>query len=311
MTKGTQSHILLLVSAVIFGINYWVSKWLTDSIPVEAIVMLRVIGAGLLFWLLSLFRTKENIPKRDLILLAGAGFLGIAVNQIFFFSGIKLSNPVDVSIIHVTNPFFVLVFSLLFLKARLKKNQIIGLILGATGAIILILRSGQLDFTRATLTGNLLIIVNTISYAGYLVMSKPLLNKYSSVTVMKWISLWGAIFVLPYGANEMLTLNYSNISINTWYSLFYLIVLVTFFAYLFSAYALKNLSTTVVSFYIYLQPMIVAFIALAIGQAKPSLYHLAASIFIFSGVLFVSMDKMKQGKTAIQGKFRKKEAPIN
>lgn len=293
MKKSTLSHFLLLASAVIFGINYWISKWLTDDIPVEAIVLLRVLGAGLLFWILSLFKPKEKVSRRDLLLLAGAGFMGIAVNQIFFFSGIKLSNPVDVSIIHVTNPFFVLFLSLIFLKIKLSGLKIIGLILGAVGALILILKSGQVDFTRDTLNGNLLVIVNTASYGAYLVMSKPLLGRYSTFTVMKWISLWGAVFVLPYGINETLSVNYSMIGLNTWLSLFYLIVIVTFLAYLFSAFALQNLSTTVVSFYIYLQPLLVAVIALILGQAKPGFYHLIAASFIFAGVYFVSKGKIK------------------
>ena len=296
MQKTTISHLLLLASALIFGVNYWVSKWLTTAIDVQTIVMLRVIGSGILFWILSFFVVKESLKIKDHLLLAGAAFMGIALNQIFFFSGIHLSNPVDVSIIHVTNPLFVLILSALFIKSKITTPKIAGLVFGAAGALILILKSGQMDFSKDTLRGNLLIVANTISYAAYLVISKPLLNRLKTTTVMKWISLWGIVFVLPFGFQSMIATNYSEIVLNTWLSLIYLIIIVTFLAYLFSAYALKNLSTTIVSFYIYLQPLIVASLAIVIGTDKPSLYHLVAAIFIFVGVYFVSKGKLPIGR---------------
>lgn len=291
MSTRLQSHLVLLISAFIFGYNYYISKWLTNALAVETVVLWRVVGAGLLFWLWAAFRVKEKVSRKDQIALAGAGLIGIAINQIFFFSGIALSNPVDVSIIHVTNPFYVLVLSLIFLKTKLNYLKFIGLVLGAIGALLLIVKSGNADFSRETLNGNLLIVVNTIAYAAYLVISKPVLSRYSTVTVMKWISLWGFVFVLPYGLKESLITDYSVIQLNTWLSLLYLIVMVTFLAYFFSAFALKNLSATTVSYYIYLQPLIVALLSFFIGDANPGWYHLVSAVLIFGGVYLVSLKR--------------------
>jgi drug/metabolite transporter (DMT)-like permease len=297
MSKRYLSHLLLLISAFIFGYNYWISKWLTNDLSVEVVVLWRVIGAGLLFWIFSFFQKKEKVKPKDMLALAAAGLIGIAINQIFFFSGIALSNPVDVSIIHVTNPFFVLVLSLLFLKTKLNLIKIIGLVLGAAGALLLILKSGQVDFTKETLKGNILILINTVAYAAYLIISKPILSRYSTFTVMKWISLWGIVFILPYAAQEAWLTDYAAVPTNTWFSMLYLVVMVTFLAYFFSAFALKNLSATTVSYYIYLQPLIVAVLSFILGESIPGWHHAIAATFIFSGVYLVSL-RSKKRRTA-------------
>ncbi len=293
MNRNHLPHISLLVSAVLFGINYWVSKWLTDAFEVQAIVTMRIIGALILFQIFEWIFGSQKISRRDHLQLLSAGFLGIAINQLFFFEGINLSNPVDVSIIHVTSPFFVLLFSLIFLKSRISAIRVAGLVLGAAGALLLILKSGKADFSKDTLNGNLFILVNTASYASYLLISKPLLNRYPLMTTMKWINLYGLVFILPFGLPELIQTDFQQVSTQNWLALFYLIVIVTFVAYWLSAYSLKKLSATVVSFYIYLQPLIVALIAIIIGNSQPEFYHLAATFLIFSGVYLVSKNKIK------------------
>jgi len=281
-------HLALLFTGILFGINYWVSKNLTGVLPVEALVVFRTLGATTIFWGFSLIFPREKIAKKDFLWLALMGIIGIAINQIFFFSGLKLSNPVDVSIIHVSNPFFVLLLTFIFLKTKIPKVKIIGIIIGAVGAIILIVNGGRIDFQHEYIKGNLFILINTFAYALYLVMAKPLLKKYSILTIMKWAYLAGSLVVIPYGLGQSIAVDYQSLTTVSIVSIVYIIVAITFLAYLLSIYALKRFSPPVVSFYVYLQPLFAALIAIILKKEILNYYQLVAAIFIFVGVYFVS-----------------------
>ena len=220
--------------------------------------------------------------------MAVAGVTGVAINQIFFFQGLKLSNPVDVSIIHITNPFFVVLLTFVFLKTKVSGLKILGILIGAAGAVILIINSGRISFHPEYLKGDLFILINTFAYAVFLVMIKPLLSKYSTITLMKWVYLAGAIVVLPYGYSDVIAVDYQSLTIIPILSILYIIIAITFLAYLLSAFALQRLSPPVVSFYVYLQPLSAAFIALILGKEVLNYYQLIAAVFIFAGVYFVS-----------------------
>ncbi len=281
------SHSALLLTAFIFGANYWISKDLTGKIPVEALVVFRTAGAALLFWLFAK-KAGDIPPAKDIVLLLTAGVIGVAVNQLFFFSGLKLSNPVNVSIIHITNPFFVVIFSRIILRGKITALRIAGIVLGFTGAAILILKGSAAGFQSAQMKGYLFILINTTAYALYLVIIKPLLKKYSTFTLLKWVYLGGALVVIPYGFGSLNQISYSSLNAGVWLSLLYIIVAVTFLAYLLSAYALRKLSPPVVSFYVYLQPLFATVIALMLKKDVLAFYQLIAAALIFTGVYLVN-----------------------
>ena len=166
--------------------------------------------------------------------------------------------------------------------------KILGILIGAAGAVILIINSGRISFHPEYLKGDLFILINTFAYAVFLVMIKPLLSKYSTITLMKWVYLAGAIVVLPYGYSDVIAVDYQSLTIIPILSILYIIIAITFLAYLLSAFALQRLSPPVVSFYVYLQPLSAAFIALILGKEVLNYYQLIAAVFIFAGVYFVS-----------------------
>ncbi|MFO7572644.1 MAG: EamA family transporter, partial [Gaiellaceae bacterium] len=141
---------------------------------------------------------SEKVEKRDLFKLAICAVFGVAINQILFFEGLNLSTPINASIIITVIPVLILVFAHFILKERITALKITGIILGATGALMVILAAGIGDFQSNTLLGNLMIFINAMSWALYLVLIKPLMEKYDSFTVMKWVFLFGLIIVLPF-----------------------------------------------------------------------------------------------------------------
>lgn len=295
-TQTIKAHLAIIGTSLLFGGNYWVSKILTNQFAVESLVFYRTIGAALLFWLYSFFRPSEKVSTKDMFYIFLAAVAGITLNQVFFFMGMKLSNPVDVSLIHLTNPIFVLMISVLFLKQKISNSKVAGIVVGALGAAWLVLSNGNFTFGTGNMKGNVFVLINTFSYGIYLLMTKPLLSRYSVATLMKWVYLFGALTIIPYGIDQTIEVDYSQFNLTTVAALAYIVVAVTFGAYLLLAYSLQHLSPTVVSFYSYTQPLFVAFISIIVVRQMLNSNQLIASLVIFFGVFLVVRDAKKKLK---------------
>lgn len=290
--KLILAHLALLGANLIFGVNYVIAKGIMpDFLEPRAIIFLRVIGATIIFWIVGEFTVKEKVARKDLLRIGLISFFGVALNQIMFFEGLNLTTPINSSIIMVGVPILVLVFSHFFIGDKLTKNKIIGIFLGFLGAAFLILQSGSLSLEANTFVGNIFVLINASSYALFLVLVKPLMHKYKAVTVMKWVFLFGLIYVTPVSLNLAITSDYSAIPINIWYSIGFVILFTTVFAYLLNNYSLKTISPTVNSAYIYLQPIIASVVAISFGKDEISIKEVIAALLIFIGVYFVSFKK--------------------
>ncbi len=257
-----KAHLALLGANVIYGANYIIAKGLMpDKIGPSAFILVRVIGASILFWIVKSF-IKEKIDKKDFPRLIFCGLVGVASNQLFFFHGLNLTSPVDASILITCVPVLVLILSAFVLKEKITTNKLLGITMGGIGAILLIWYGKNAGGTSSTL-GNVLVFINTCCYAIYLITVKPLMKKYKAITVISWVFLFGFCFVLPIGLKDLMSTNFSSYDLNTYLAITFVVIFTTFFAYLFNIYALRYVSPSVNGSYIYLQP-VVSFIMVSI-----------------------------------------------
>jgi drug/metabolite transporter (DMT)-like permease len=101
-----------------------------------------------------------------------------------------------------------------------------------------------------------MILINATSYGFYLVLVKPLMAKYKPLTVIAWVFLFGALWVVPIGLRQALTIDWSAFESVHWKGLAYVVLATTFMVYLLNIFALRHVQPTVVSIYIYLQPLL-------------------------------------------------------
>jgi len=291
MPDKFKAHIALLCVSIIFGANYWIAKSLMPVyLKPEQLVFIRITGAFLLFYVISLFLPSEKVERKDLVRIFVAGLFGTTINQFLFFKGLNLTTPVDVSIIHVSNPVFTLVFAMVLIGEKLNPMKAVGIFLGATGAVILILYRGRISLDSDTFTGNLFALLNSMGYAVYLVLIKPVMKKYKPVTVMKWVFLTGIITFTPLFFHRITTVTFSGFTPSAWVSLIYVIVATTFLGYLLMIFALKYVNASTASYYVYLQPVVAAIIALWLGLNSFSWLKALATVLIFSGAYLVSQN---------------------
>ncbi|MBL7900095.1 MAG: DMT family transporter [Crocinitomicaceae bacterium] len=292
--NNVKAHLALFVVNLLYSINYLVAKGLMPSlIGANGFIVLRVLGATTLFWILLAF-AYEKVAKRDLIRIAICGFFGVGVNQLFFFNGLMRTSPVNASVIMVTTPILVLVLSLIFLKERISRKQITGVLIGAIAAVILSLNASGKG--TSTGLGDLFILLNAASYGIYLILVKPLMSKYNALTIITWVFTFGLVVVLlwPFSLSELKAVDWNLFNTTSYLKLIFVIVGVTFMPYLLMVYAMKTVSPYVASVYIYLQPVLAAlfiYLYAAFGMenymSDLGLLKVICACLIFLGVYLV------------------------
>jgi drug/metabolite transporter (DMT)-like permease len=288
----TWAHISLLAANVIYGINYSVAKALMpDHIHPLALVTLRTIMAAGLFWITSLFLPKEPVSRKDLLYLFGCSFFGVVINQVLFLAGLSLTSPINSSILISTNPIFAFVFAAFILSERITFLKGLGLAIGLSGVLMLILQNGTPDVGSSTFIGDVFTLVNTISWALFTVIIKKMLEKYHPVTVMKWTFFFGMFTTIPIGYSHWSSMDWYSVSLIAWAQIGFVIVFATFLGYLLISFGLRKLSPTIVSTYTYTQPVLAAYIATWVGQDHITFVMVVSALLIFAGVFVVSLQK--------------------
>lgn len=289
MSSSLKAHISLFLAQVIYALNYSIAKDLMPThIKPLGLVMLRIIGACILFWTVAVFTKKESLEKGDLKKMMLLAIFGVAVNQAFFIYGLSLTKPINSAIIMISNPIAVMLFTIFVFKEKITTLKLTGLAFGVIGALTLLLFKGSFALGSDTIAGDLMTLVNSLSWAVFVVMAKPYMIKYHTVTVMKWIFLFGGLYMLPFGLPDLLEVQWQSLTKDVILAMVFVVVATTFLAYLLNTYALKALSSSVVSMYIYFQPFLATIIAVMLGKDEITLIKVVSAILIISGVYLAS-----------------------
>ncbi len=296
MNKNQRSHLALFTVALIYGANYTIARevLVSDSIQPHGFIFFRVLTGALFFGILYHGFIREKVERKDWLLFALCGLFGIAINQIFFFRGLKLTGAIHASLIMTTTPIIVLVVSFLLLGEKITWTKVLGILLGAAGAITLIAYGEEVNFASDQLWGDLQIFINATAYGIYLVLVRSLIKRYHPFTVMYGLFVFACCFVFPFGYREAMQVDWASFSSGIWIGFVYVLIFTTILTYLLNGYALKELSPSVVSIYIYLQPFLASSIALLLGKDELTVPKFVAAILIFMGVYLVSQRKAKE-----------------
>jgi drug/metabolite transporter (DMT)-like permease len=289
MNKNWLGHLCLLGANLIYSINYSVAKDVLGShIQSSGFILLRALCAMVLYWLTSLFMRYEKIAKEDRLRLFFCGVFGVAVNQLLFFKGLSLTSPINASIMMVCTPILVVLMGYFSMSEKITLLRVIGIITGLAGAIFLILNPAQGKQLGMVNWGDLLVLLNACSWGLYLIIVKPLMQKYHTITVIKWVFLTGFIIVLPFGYDQLMEVDWNAMPTKIYWEVFFVVFATTYLAYILNTYSLKNLSSSVAGSYIYLQPLLTALFAVILGKDQIDYVKIIASLMIFSGVYLAS-----------------------
>lgn len=279
----------LFMVQLLYGLNYTIAKVVMNENYIKpfGFVLLRVAGATLLFWIVSLFVPQQKIEKRDFIKLFVAALFGVVINMLFFFKGLEFTSPIHASAIMTITPIIILILSAYILKEKVTTLKIVGVALGLTGALILTVYGKSARAGDNVPLGNLLIFLNAISYSIYVILIKKLTAKYHPFSFIKWLFLFGLIILIPFGYDELTVVRWESFTPYITFSVLFVIVGATFGTYVLNPLALNKLKASTVGIFIYLQPVIAGLFALYLGADFIDSLKISAMLLIFTGVYLV------------------------
>ena len=298
-----KGHAAMFGANAMWGLMSPISKFIMLGGAVTPLVVtdLRIGGAMVLFWIASFFQKPEHVSHKDLASLFVAALLGIVFNQGCFIFGVSLSSPGDASIITTSMPLWAMVLAALILKEPITGKKVLGIAAGASGALLLILGNGQNgQGTSATtaggsmIWGDLLVLLAQFCYALYIVLYKDFVNKYSLVTIMKWMFTYSFICILPFSANSLMRTDWSSLHLPELGGLSFIVVGATFISYMLIVVGQKNLRPTVAGMYPYIQPLVACIVAVCWGMDSFNFIKGMAVIFIFGGVYLVTSSRSRK-----------------
>lgn len=296
MSKRVLALIAALVATSIFGINHTLAKGLMPNyIQPFGFVAVRVLGAGVLFWIVSLFIKNEKIKSEHWPRLLLSAAFGMVINMVFSFKGLSLSTPINSSVIVTITPILVFVLSAILIREKITLLKGTGVILGLFGGLTLILFGVQQQVDAPNIPlGNTLILVNALSYGLFLIVAKPLTRTYHPVTLMRWLFLTSIIINLPIGWTELMQVEWRSMPFSAMWRIGFVIIGTTFFTYLLNIFALKYLSASTIGVFTYLQPVIAITFAILSGADQLGFLKVVAALLVFLGVFLVTKNPARK-----------------
>jgi drug/metabolite transporter (DMT)-like permease len=291
-----KGHIAILSSKFIVGLNvpvgrYLLSGWIS---PME-LALTRILFGAIAFWVIGLFSKKEKVAFSDLAIIATGGIVGIVATQLTFSWGLTFTTPVNFALIVALNPIVVLLLSTIFLKEAINGKKIAGVILGISGAILIISQTGNNSTGENNIAGVCFAIANTLMLATYLIIARKIVAKYSPVTLAKWMFLFATIALAPFAIWDLPTQKiYSGESnLQVLLLLSFTLIFATVLNNLLVPVALKRIRPIIASIYNNLQPVIASVVAIWIGQDIFSWDKPLAALLVISGVVIINRNEEK------------------
>ena len=286
-----KGHAAIFLANTIFVLGVPVSKALLDSwVTPMGYMASRSFFAAIIFWLIACFLPKEHVERKDLMVILFGGLLGFVISQSLTAWALDFTTPVYFSLIAALTPVGVMLMAALFIGEKITWIKVLGVILGIVGALLMLVKGWQAGAGKNDVLGIFLAILSVLTWAIYLIVTRKVSQKYSSVTQMKWVFLISAIVTVPiampeFGAQALYSsaVNWEGIA-----EMAFLVLGATVLGYFLIPVAMKTLHATTVSIYTNLQPIVASMVAIFVGQDFLSWDKIVAAALVLLSAYIVT-----------------------
>jgi len=287
-------HIVLFLVSLFYGILFsWAGEIMPKYLNAEALVWMRIAFATAAFHLIGLMGKTIKIDwKKHGLELAICGFFGTSANMYLFFKGLQSTFPINAAVLMLATPLFVALFDHLRLKIKPNIGFSLALLIAAWACYKLLTESLH-TFTTETLTGDLLVFINAIFYAIYLVRIKKLTAIYPPITLNRWTFSFGLLFMSPLGIYAVAQSDFTQIPEPIWGKIIYILVVMRFLVYHMNAYAVKIAGPTLTGIYIYLQPLLATLIAFVLQTDSVSAMKIFWILLVLAATFYATRNSPK------------------
>lgn len=299
-SKDLAPHFALLGVQVFFGSLPVIAKVALNVVPSAALVGFRVGLTAVVLFVFQRLRGDLHLREHsDYWRLAVLSLFGVTLNQLLFIGGLSLTKASNTSLLAVTIPIFTLLVSAVLLTEELRAVKVFGILLAAVGVIFL-LDPRNASFSSETTAGDILIILNSLSYGIYVATSKNVITRNGAMRSITWIFIFSSLICVPLGAFSLSRIDISGVKPSIWLLVLYISLIATAVPYFLNAWALARVSPSTVAVYVYLQPLIGFILAVIfLGEKIDIKFGIAASL-IFAGVLLATRIKAGTADRDIQ-----------
>lgn len=280
-------HLTLVAVQLMFAGFHVVGKLVLGEVDPLSLATLRVVGATPVLLLFAWWWDRVLPSWRDLPHLALLGFLGVFANQLLFILGLERTTATNAAILMPSIPVFAAAVGALAGIERPGWRRLTGILLAVGGALVM-LRPTRFSLTDGTTVGNGLILVNTLSYACFLVAQRPLLERLPWRTVIAWSFLFGGLGVGLVGGPTLAAEPVGSWSPPLLLGIAYIVVFPTILGYALNTWAVKRSTPTLVAAYTTLQPLASATLAATFLAETVGWHELAGFVLIMGGLFLVS-----------------------
>lgn len=300
--KSTKAHVAMFVASILWGLSAPISKEILNSgVSPLSLTTFRMLGATAAFWIASIFVKQERVSHKDLLRLFFAALFAIVINQGAMAYGLSLTSPIDSSIVVTMLPIVTMIVAAFYLKEPVTSKKVLGIFIGALGAFLLIMSNNNCTSTHSSsVWGDMLCLLAQFSFAVYLTAFKDLIQKYSGITIMKWMFIYASICFIPFSYNDLACMQFAEISNQIYLEIAYVVLGATFFSYLLMMIAQKEMRPTVLSMYNYIQPIVASIVAVVIGLDTFGWVKGIAIVLVFLGVYVVTQSKSREQMEAYE-----------
>ena len=283
-------RIAAFAAVILWGISFVATKAaLREVSPITLIFTRFALGTALLLLILTL-RRESPVPPRDAWpMLALMGFVGIFVHQMIQVHGLTLTTAVRSGWLIGLTPIWSAVLATVFLGESFGLRKVLGLILGTSGALLVITR-GQLTsglLALPTTRGDLLIVASTLNWAIYTILGRDTLKRVGSTRTIAAAMCVGWAMLIPFFISDAGWSEYSRLSSTSLVAILFLGICCSGLGYWFWYAALERIEASQVAAFLYLEPLVTLSAAVALLGEPVALSTILGGLLVLAGVLTI------------------------
>jgi drug/metabolite transporter (DMT)-like permease len=281
----------LICANLLFGANFSFFVSLTKYyLDFRQILMLQILASALFFVPFAIFSERSyRITLRDFGNIFVVSLLIVYGWMYMLLWGASYTNPIDAATISTLGPVFTLVFARLVRRTPILPVRVVGVVCAFVGAGVLLFDNGFVFAHGSNNYGNAIVLVAIIAIAINTVIIKPQLERLGTLVVMGWYYIIGLAITAPFFWRYVAHTPFLRLPMPALAELLYILLLGTVLPMFLLYRGAEKLTFVHTALYRYLQPVVATALALLRHQEKLDRANIVAAVFIFVGVLLISI----------------------
>lgn len=282
--------VALIIANIIWGAASPIFKFALVNIPPFTLAFIRFFFAGIIFLPLVLFQ-NYSVTKKQLFEICLGAFFSITINISFFFLALSKTDSINAPIIASSQPIFLFILAVLFLKERPHRRVFLGILISFIGVLVIIISPLFLNHNttilqkETALIGNIFLVIATLGSVLQAIINKKVLREVNHFVVTCIAFFFGALTFIPFMIPELQTWSFSQLDIHGWTGIIFGVVFSSALAYGLFMYGMSKIEAQEVGVFTYIDPVIAVLIAMPLLGEYPTPTFFIGSLFVFLGII--------------------------